>query len=197
MELFLSVTNAALIAIFLQNLVLERALGANILLYAARKKENLIGLFIGIIYITTVSSIPIYFIDVNFSAFKYYNILSPLIYVLVVSVIYIISLVIVWRFFPRFFRYIKKYIHLAVFNCAVLGALFLQSVKGASLGAYIGYGLGTGLGFLLAATLLYLANERLNSDLVPAAFRGFPIMIIYVGVLSLALSAFLGYTGTV
>ena len=105
---------------------------------------------------------------VNFSGYEYYNILMPLIYVLVVSVIYIISLVIVWRFLPRFFRYIKKYIHLAVFNCAVLGALFLQNVKGTTLDAYIGYGLGTGLGFLLAAVLLYLANERLNSDLVPA-----------------------------
>lgn len=197
MELFLSITNAALIALFFQNIVFERALGANILLYAARKRENLLGIFIGIIYVTTVSSIPIYFIDMNFSESEYYNILMPLIYVAVISVVYIISLIIVWRFLPRVFKYIKKYIHLSVFNCAVLGALFLQKAQCDSLSAYIGFGIGTGLGFLLAAFLLYVANERLNSELVPAAFRGFPIMIIYIGIVSLAFSAFIGYTGTV
>lgn len=197
MNWFLSLLNSALIGIFIQNAVFDRALGTNILMYAAHKKENTIGLFVGIIYVTTLSSIPIYFIDMNFSHLEYYNIIMPLVYILVVSVIYILSLVVVWRFFPKLFRYIKKYVHLSVFNCAVLGALFLQNVMGASLAQYIGYGVGTGLGFLLAAYLLYAANERLNSELVPEAFRGMPIMTVYVGAISLALSAFLGYSGTV
>ena len=195
MNWFLSLLNAGLIGVFLQNAIFERALGTNILMYAAHKKENTIGLFAGIIYITTLSSIPVYFIDVNFSHLEYYNIIMPLVYILVVSIIYVASLVAVWRFFPRFFRFIKKYVHLSVFNCAVLGALFLQNALGSTLAEYIGYGLGTGLGFLLAAYLLYAANERLNSELVPEAFRGMPIMTVYVGAVSLALSAFLGYGG--
>lgn len=197
MNWFLSLVNAALIGIFLQNAIFDRALGTNILMYAAHKKQNIIGLFVGIIYITTLSSVPIYFIDVNFSGMEYYNIIMPLVYILVVSVIYILTLVAVWKFFPRLFRYIRKYVHLSVFNCAVLGALFLQNVLGASLAEYIGYGIGTGLGFLLAAYLLYTASDRLNSELVPEAFRGMPIMTVYVGVISLAVSAFLGYSGTV
>ena len=197
MEIFLKLTNAALVGIFLQNQVFSRALGTNLTLYAARKKQNIIGLFVGIIYITTLSSIATYFIDANFSAIPYYNILMPLIYIFAAAAVYIISLIAVWRFLPGVFRHIKKYVHLSVFNSAVLGALFLQSSLGASLPEYIGYGLGTGIGFLLAAYLLYIAKERLNSELVPAAFRGLPITLVYIGVISLALNALLGYSAAV
>ena len=118
----------------------------------------------------------------------------PILYVAVVSVLYIVTLVLIWRFFPKLFRNIRKYVHLSVFNCSVIGALFLCSVQGADIFTYIGYGFGTGIGFLLASYLLYIAADRLNSPLVPAAFRGFPIMLVYVGILSLALYAFTGYT---
>lgn len=187
---------SALIGIFIQNSIFERAIGTNILLYAARKKENIIGIFLGIIYITTVSSVITYFLDRYFSENEYNNIFMPLLYITVVAAVYILMLVTIWRFFPVFFKYIKKYVHLAVFNCAVLGAIYLQSTVGSDIGSYIGYGIGTGVGFMAAAYLLYAANERLNSELVPKAFRGMPIMIVYIGVISLALSAFLGYSGT-
>ena len=118
----------------------------------------------------------------------------PILYVAVVSIVYVVSLIVIWRFFPKLFKALKKYVHLSVFNCSVIGALFLSSQQGESIFSYIGYGFGTGIGFLLAAYLLYIAVKRLNSPLVPAAFRGFPVMIVYVGILSLALYAFAGYS---
>ena len=47
----------------------------------------------------------------------------PLIYTLTVSIVYTGSLLLLWRFLPKIFRNIKKYVHLSVFNAAVLGAL--------------------------------------------------------------------------
>ena len=41
---------AALLGIFIENAAFERSLGINVLLYAARKRENLIGIFIGPYY---------------------------------------------------------------------------------------------------------------------------------------------------
>ena len=125
---------------------------------------------------------------------RVYSVIMPLLYVLTIAVIYIVTLVLIWRFLPQLFRSLKKYVHLSVFNCSVIGALFLCSQQGNDIFAYIGYGFGTGIGFLVAAYLLYAANARLNSSLVPAAFRGYPIMIVYVGILSLALYAFTGYS---
>lgn len=181
---------AALLGIFIENAAFERALGINVLLYASRKKENLIGIFVGVIYVTTLSSAIICFIDRYFSWWEYYNILMPFIYIFIVSAVYLLTLIAVWRFFPKIFRKVKKYVHLSVFNCAVLGALFIQSQIGGTFASYVGYGMGTGLGFLLACYLIYAADDRLNSESVPAAFRGMPITMIYIGIISLALSAF-------
>lgn len=187
---FTRLLTAALLGIFIENAAFERALGVNVLLYAARKKENLIGIFVGAIYVTTVSSAIICFTDRYFSSWKYYNILIPFIYIFVVSVVYLLTLMAVWKFFPKIFRRVKKYVHLSVFNCAVLGALFIQSQIGGTFASYVGYGIGTGLGFLLAGYLIFAAEDRLNSQSVPVSFRGMPVTMIYIGIISLALSAF-------
>ncbi len=194
MTAFMNILMTSLVAIFVQNSIFERALGINVLLYASRKREHLLGFFAAITYTTTISSAIIWNFDRLFAENEYYSIFMPILYVAVVSVLYIVTLVLIWRFFPKLFRNIRKYVHLSVFNCSVIGALFLCSVQGADIFTYIGYGFGTGIGFLLAAYLLYIAADRLNSPLVPAAFRGFPIMLVYVGILSLALYAFTGYT---
>ncbi len=194
MTAFMNILMTSLIAIFVQNSIFERALGINVLLYASRKREHLLGFFAAITYTTTISAAIIWNFDRLFAENEYYSIFMPILYVAVVSVLYIVTLVLIWRFFPKLFRNIRKYVHLSVFNCSVIGALFLCSVQGADIFTYIGYGFGTGIGFLLAAYLLYIAADRLNSPLVPAAFRGFPIMLVYVGILSLALYAFTGYT---
>ena len=181
---------AALLGIFIENAVFERALGISIVLYSARKSDNMKGIFISVLYVTTISSMLTCLTDRYFSGWQYYNILIPFIYIFIISAVYLLTLVAVWRFFPAFFRRVKKYVHLAVFNCAVLGALFIQSQIGGTFASYVGYGVGTGVGFLLASYLLGAASERLNSKTVPAAFRGMPITLIYIGVISLALSAF-------
>lgn len=181
---------AALLGIFIENAAFERALGVNVLLYAARKTENLIGIFVGVVYVTTLSSAFACLTDRYFSDWEYYELCLPFIYIFIISAVYLITLVAVWRFLPDFFRRVKKYVHLSVFNCAVLGALFIQSQIGGTIASYVGYGLGTGIGFLLAGYLLHAAEDRLNSESVPASFRGMPITMIYIGVISLALSAF-------
>ncbi|MCL2696656.1 MAG: hypothetical protein FWE74_01090 [Oscillospiraceae bacterium] len=193
MQLFASLFNAAILAVFLQNSIFERALGPNILIYASRKREHVIGFSLVIIYATTLSSVIAWILDRNFSDRDYFGIVMPLLYILVISLVYILSLVLVWRFLPKVFGKIKTYVHLSVFNCSVLGALFLSSQFGESLAGYIGFGIGTGLGFFLAGYLLYIAHPRLNSELVPAAFRGLPITLVYIGIISLALYAFVGY----
>lgn len=194
MNAFINILNASLIAIFVQNSIFERALGINVLIYASRNKEHLKGFFLAITYVTTISGAIIFNFDRLFAGSEYYGVFLPILYVGIVSAVYIITLVVIWRFLPKLFKSLKRYVHLSVFNCSVIGALFLSSQQGSDIFTYIGYGFGTGVGFLIAAYLLYAANDRLNSPLVPAAFRGFPIMLVYVGILSLALYAFTGYT---
>jgi len=52
----------------------------------------------------------------------------------------------------------------------------------------IGYCLGAGLGFALAAWLLNAGMRRADNPDIPYALRGTPVMLIYIGILALALS---------
>ena len=118
----------------------------------------------------------------------------PLIYVCIISVLYVMALLLLWRCFPKMFRKVRKYVHLAIINCTVIGALFLNSNYGNDIWSYIGYGFGTGIGFFLACFLLNVAREKLDSEKIPKVFRGYPIMLVYIGVVSLAFYALAGYT---
>ena len=57
-----------------------------------------------------------------------------------------------------------------------------------------GFGLGSGLGYLLAVLLVTEARHRLRSRAIPSAFRGLPVTLVYIGVLALAIYGFTGHS---
>ena len=137
---------------------------------------------------TTLGSFLAYFID---SAVPQgMNYITLLCYTIAVGILYILILFIIYTFKRDYFGKIKKYIHVSAFNCAVMGTLF--TVNGNpdnthSLGYYILSGLNAGVGFVIAAVILIAAYRKLNSEEVPSSFRGFPAMLIYLGIISMAL----------
>ena len=198
MDKLLMFVNTAMFAMFVENAIFGRALGTSVAFYASRKKESIIGLGVGITLVTVISSLITFWFDRWLYSFKYYYVIMPFIYTLIVSILYTGSLLIIWRFLPRLFRNIKKYVHLSVFNATVLGALFLNSVYHTDFIQYIAFGIGISAGFFIAVFFLHIANERLNSPLIPEAFRGMPIMMVFVGIMSLAFYALTGYnTGAI
>ena len=194
MQVLSAIISAAMVSIFVQNAIFERAFGSNVAIYASRKENHVSGFTIGITAMTTVASIISYYLDGIVLPYKYGWLFMPLIYVAVISLLYIAALLFLWRVFPKLFGRIRKYAHLTIFNCTVIGALFLNSNYGSDIWSYIGYGFGTGIGFFLAALMLNIAHEKLDSDKIPKAFRGYPIMLIYIGIISLAFYALVGYT---
>ena len=55
-----------------------------------------------------------------------------------------------------------------------------------NLWGYVSAGLEAGAGFIIAALMLTAAYRKLNSSKVPASFRGFPAMLVYLGIISMA-----------
>lgn len=194
MEVLSRIVSAAMVSVFVQNAIFDRAFGSNVTIYASRKNSTVVGFTLGITAMTTLASIISYFVDCAMLPTEYGWLFMPLIYVSIISVLYIVGLLFLWNVFPKLFKKIRKYVHLTIFNCTVIGALFLNSNYGSDIWSYIGYGFGTGIGFFLACFLLNIARERLESDKIPKVFRGYPIMLIYIGVVSLAFYSLAGYT---
>lgn len=194
MEIISTIVSVAMVSVFVQNAIFDRAFGSNVVIYASRKNSTVIGFTIGITAMTTIASAFSYLADRLLLPTKFGWLFMPLIYVAIISILYVSALLLMWRVFPRLFRKIRKYVHLAVFNCTVIGALFLNSSYGSDFWSYIGYGFGTGIGFFLACFLLNVARDKLDSDKIPKVFRGYPIMLVYIGIVSLAFYALAGYT---
>ena len=91
-------------------------------------------------------------------------------------------------------RQLLRILPLAALNSCVLGTLLLGRTQSFTLTQSLGFGLGSGVGYLLAVLLVTEAQNRLRSQAIPAAFRGMPITLIYIGVLALAIYGFTGHT---
>lgn len=194
MEVLAQIVSVAMVSVFVQNAIFDRAFGSNVVIYSSRKNGTVIGFTLGITAMTTIASVISFFVDQAMLPTEYGWLLMPMIYAAIISVLYVLALLFFWRVFPKLFRKIRKYVHLTIFNCTVIGALFLNSNYGSDLLSYIGYGFGTGIGFFLACFMLNIARDKLDSDRIPKVFRGYPIMLIYIGVVSLAFYALAGYT---
>ena len=194
MEVLARIISVAMVSVFVQNAIYDRAFGSNVVIYASRKNSTVIGFTLGITAMTTNASTLSFFVDQALMPTEFGWLFLPLIYAGIISVLYVLGLLFLWRLFPKLFRKIRKYVHLTIFNCTVIGALFLNSNFGSDIWSYLGYGFGTGIGFFLACFLLNVAREKLDSDRIPKVFRGYPIMLVYIGVVSLAFYALAGYT---
>ncbi len=179
-----------LVALLASNLILMQALGTSTLFIAAESRKNLVGTAAVITIFTTIGSAAAYFINGMLGA--EYAEYSLIFYTLAVGILYVALLTVLYFVSGDLFGNIRKYVHLSAFNCAVMGTLFTISGR-ASLNAenvgitdYIACGFEAGLGFIVAAFILTAAFRKLNSSKVPASFRGFPAMLIYLGIISMA-----------
>ncbi len=187
----MQMASVAVIAIFVQNIIFTRALGTSASLFIIRKRYSIWQFGLILTVITTLSSVLIYFADKRIQRLRYAYYMTPLFYVMIVGLVYIAILLFCSRFLRKYNEQIRPMIHLSAFNGAVFGAPFLSSKY--SLSGHIAFGLGVGIGFILASYLISIGYDRLNSDKIPPAFRGFPITLIYVGILSLAFYGLIGH----
>lgn len=194
MELLRNILVTAFIAVFVENTIFSRALGTSTLIVVARNRKNLIGFGLSVTYITAFISVLTYFVNRIMGGSETAYVYTPLVYILILGAVYIITLLCLWRFAPKMFSRMRKYIHISAFNCAVLGSMFLISKYCETLADYFIHGLGIGLGFVLAVYLTSIVYDRLFSEKAPYSFRGYPLLLIYVGIMSMAFWGLSGYT---
>jgi electron transport complex protein RnfA len=189
MEFF---TQILLVTVF-QNAVFTRALGASALPQISRGKKNLLGFFVSVTYIMTVTGFICFFVDYLWGNGELSRIFLPPIYVFILGLVYIATLLCLWRFLYGVFKKIKKYLHISAFNGAVLGSILLNSTYGVTLFDYVTTSIGVGCGFALSVYFVSTVYDKLYSEDAPYLFRGYPLLLIYVGILGMAFFGFTGY----
>ncbi len=97
------------------------------------------------------------------------------------------------KYSPGLYNSLGIFLPLIAVNCAILGAvLFMQQREFDNAWTATVYGVGSGIGWLLAITCLAAIRERLNVQAVPKPLRGIGITFIITGLMGIAFMSFLG-----
>jgi electron transport complex protein RnfA len=114
-------------------------------------------------------------------------------YFLCVVAVYIAVYMLTRQFLPQLFGMIRDILPLSTFNTALFGVFYTSAMNGFVLTQTMGYALGAGAGYTLAVMILYFARKRLAMSPVPRSFRGLPLLLVYIGLLALALYGLIGH----
>ena len=185
----------AVLAIFAQNAIFTRGLGVSRLVQLVGDKRTSSWWFALMLCITQVLVAPLAFYAGRLLApLPNRAQLRPVVYLACIAVVCLFELVVLkLAKGPRSGQLIRI-LPIAAVNSGVLGTVLVERTQSFTLEQSIGFGLGSGLGYLLAVMLVTEAQNRLRSRAIPETFRGLPITLIYIGVLALAIYGFTGHS---
>lgn len=190
-------------AIFVENMALAFFLGMCSFLAVSRKVETAVGLGIAVVFVLGLTTPLNQFLvehlleegslawipggaDVNLSFLSYLVLIGT-----IAATVQVVEMVID-RFVPALYGSLGVFLPLIAVNCAILGGSLFMVERDYSLGEATVFGLGSGIGWLLAITALAAVRERMRYSDVPPALRGLGITFITVGLMAVAFMSFSG-----
>lgn len=182
----------AMTAIFLENVIFSRALGASRMI-GLIKKGNIFVFGACLTLMTTLSALASHYLNGLITDTQLRIYLRPALFVAAIILLYIGVYWGMRRFLPKLFERVGRHLCFATFNCALLGAVFLTADQNYNLAKTLGFGLGSGIGFAFATFIVYEGRRRLVISDVPHSFRGFPILLLYLGLVALAMYGLVGH----
>lgn len=119
--------------------------------------------------------------------------LGLIMFIAVIAALVQLLEMVIEKYSPGLYNSLGIFLPLIAVNCAILGAvLFMQQREFDNAWTATVYGVGSGIGWLLAITCLAAIRERLNVKAVPAPLRGIGITFIITGLMGIAFMSFLG-----
>ena len=95
---------------------------------------------------------------------------------------------------PAWHERLAVFLPLTCVNSAVMGTAMMSTGQAQGFARMLCFGLGSGVGYGLVMTMLAALEQRLAVADIPAPFRGISIILITLGIMSMA---FMGFSGLV
>ncbi len=187
-DLFLLLFNAAII----NNLALTYLVGIDLQVAASHRINTAWLMGLATIYCLCLCIPGAYLINQLIIIPFQLQYLDLLLYVMMILLIVLASKNIVVRLFPLLVEKVEAIVPILLINSILLAVILLQNSQINSLVNSFLFGLGTGLGFLLLLLVITCLRERIDNENVPKAFRGIPILLITMGILSMGLMGLAG-----
>lgn len=194
-------------SIFIDNMVFAYFLGMCSYLAVSKTVKTSLGLGVAVVFVLVIT-VPLNFlIDTYFLKQGAMSWISPalgeldlsflsfIMFIAVIAAMTQLVEMIVERFSPSLYNALGIFLPLIAVNCAILGAsLFMQERELQSVGESVAFGLGSGVGWLLAIIAIAAIREKIRYSNVPPALRGLGITFIITGLMGIAFMSFFGIT---
>jgi len=119
--------------------------------------------------------------------------LSFIMFIAVIASMVQLVEMIVEKFAPALYSSLGIFLPLIAVNCAILGgSLFMQERDYGTLAEATSFGLGSGIGWLLAIVGIAAIREKIRYSNIPAPLRGLGITFIVTGLMGIAFMSFMG-----
>lgn len=201
MELF----NLFIKSVFVDNMIFAYFLGMCSYLAVSKTVKTSAGLGLAVTFVLVVT------VPVNYLVNKYLlapgalawispklatvdlSFLTYIIFIAIIAAIVQILEMIIETFTPSLYSALGFFLPLIAVNCAILGcSLFMQERGFSNVGEAAVFGLGSGLGWLLAIVGIAAIREKLRYSKIPKGLQGVGISFIITGLMGIAFMAFMG-----
>lgn len=185
---FLILISAGLVS----NLILDHMLGVDPVIAVSRKIDPAVDLSLLMLLVLPVTTPGAYLLN------SLVLIPFDLVFLQITGQVLLTSLLVLFAAWlarlikPGLYARIELYIPLVLVNGAVFGVALLNNEHVHGLLDSISFGLGSATGFGLVLLLISAIRERLEVADVPAPFRGTSILLITLGLMSMA---YMGFNG--
>jgi Na+-transporting NADH:ubiquinone oxidoreductase subunit E len=196
--------NISIRAIFVENMALAFFLGMCSFLAVSKKVSTAVGLGFAVVVVLTMT-VPINNLIYNHLlrrgaltwlspelAESDFSFLGFITYIGTIAAVVQILEMVIDRYAPKLYTALGVFLPLIAVNCAILGASLFMVERDYTLEQSFFFGLGSGLGWLLAIACLAAIREKLKYSNIPKGLRGLGITFIITGLMAIAFMAFAG-----
>jgi Na+-transporting NADH:ubiquinone oxidoreductase subunit E len=179
-------------AIFTGNILLTTFLGMCSFLAVSRQVNASVGLGLAVVFVNTCTTF------LNWLAYRY--VLVPLeleffrfiLFIIIIATFVQFVEMVLERYSPVLYQNLGIFLPLITVNCAILGASLFMVIREYTLLVTIGYGFGSGVGWMLAIVAMAGIRQKMAVERVPKGLQGPGITLIIAGLMALG---FIGFTG--
>ena len=192
-------------SIFIDNMVFAYFLGMCSYLAVSKTVKTSMGLGVAVVFVLVIT------VPINFLIDSYFlrkgamvwisesfadldlSFLSFIMFIAVIAAMVQLVEMIVEKFSPALYNSLGIFLPLIAVNCAILGAsLFMQEREYENVLEAGIFGLGSGIGWLLAIVGIAAIREKLKYSNVPDPLKGLGITFILTGLMAIAFMGFMG-----
>jgi Na+-transporting NADH:ubiquinone oxidoreductase subunit E len=192
-------------SIFIDNMIFAFFLGMCSYLAVSKTVKTSIGLGVAVVFVLLIT-VPVNFLVEHYVLKKGaliwlgegfadvdLSFLTFMVFIAVIAAIVQLVEMVIEKFSPSLYNSLGIFLPLIAVNCAILGAaLFMQEREYQTVVEATVFGVGSGVGWMLAIVSLAAIREKLKYSNVPDPLKGLGITFILTGLMAIAFMGFMG-----